>query len=47
MLETDIVVTPGSGYGSEGNGYVRFAITVSEDRIREAIERMKSRSIQF
>ncbi|MEO1785005.1 LL-diaminopimelate aminotransferase [Thermodesulfobium sp. 4217-1] len=47
MLETDIVVTPGSGYGSEGDGYVRFAITVSEERIGEAIERMKSRSIQF
>ncbi|AEE14565.1 LL-diaminopimelate aminotransferase [Thermodesulfobium narugense DSM 14796] len=47
MLETNIVVTPGSGYGSEGNKYVRFAITVSEDRIKEAIERMKSKSIQF
>jgi len=47
MLETNIVVTPGSGYGTEGNNYVRFAITVSEDRIKEAIERMKSRSIQF
>ncbi|WP_422822125.1 LL-diaminopimelate aminotransferase [Thermodesulfobium acidiphilum] len=47
ILETNIVVTPGSGYGSEGNKYVRFAITVSEDRIKEAIERMKSKSIQF
>ncbi len=30
--------TPGVGMGAGGEGYVRFALTVSEDRIKEAIE---------
>ena len=35
-----MVVTPGSAYGSAGEGYVRMALTVSEDRLREAIDRI-------
>ncbi|MBP9008733.1 MAG: LL-diaminopimelate aminotransferase [Methanospirillum sp.] len=38
--ETGIVVTPGVGFGKSGEGYVRFAITRSVDRIKEAVERM-------
>jgi len=41
LEETGIVVTPGVGFGDAGEGYVRFAITRSVDRIREAIERME------
>lgn len=40
--EAGIVVTPGVGFGSNGNGYVRFAITRNIERIKEAIERMRS-----
>ena len=36
-----IVATPGVGFGSSGEGYVRFAITRPAERIREAIERMR------
>lgn len=36
-----VVATPGVGFGSGGDGYVRFAITRSVDRIREAIERIR------
>jgi LL-diaminopimelate aminotransferase len=36
-----IVVTPGIGFGSAGEGYVRFAITRPVERIREAIGRMR------
>lgn len=36
-----IVVTPGNGFGDEGEGYIRMALTVSESRIQEAIERLK------
>ena len=36
-----IVVTPGIGFGSVGESYVRFAITRPVDRIREAIGRMR------
>jgi LL-diaminopimelate aminotransferase len=42
LNETGIVVTPGIGFGKSGEGYVRFAITRSVDRIREAIGRMES-----
>ncbi len=42
LNETGIVVTPGIGFGKSGEGYVRFAITRSVDRIRQAIERMES-----
>jgi LL-diaminopimelate aminotransferase len=36
-----IVATPGVGFGSSGEGYVRFAITRPVTRIQEAIERMR------
>jgi len=42
-----ILVVPGSGYGSSGEGYVRFAITIDKKRIAEAIERMKKNGIKF
>lgn len=40
--ETGIVVTPGSGFGDEGEGYFRISITISEEKIAEAIRRLKS-----
>lgn len=40
--EAGIVVTPGIGFGSGGSGYVRFALTRSSDRIREALGRMEA-----
>ncbi len=36
-----IVATPGVGFGPAGEGYVRFALTVAEPEIREAILRLK------
>ncbi|MDV0444374.1 LL-diaminopimelate aminotransferase [Methanorbis rubei] len=43
--EAGIVVTPGTGFGPNGEGYVRFAITRPVARINEAIERMKKLGI--
>ncbi len=40
--EAGIVVTPGIGFGSGGDGYVRFALTRSTDRIRQALDRMEA-----
>jgi LL-diaminopimelate aminotransferase len=40
--EHGIVVTPGSGFGEEGEGYFRISITINEARIAEAIERLKT-----
>jgi LL-diaminopimelate aminotransferase len=36
-----VVATPGIGFGSGGDGYVRFAVTRPADRIREAVERIR------
>ena len=35
-----VFVAPGSGYGSRGEGYVRFSLTVPDDRLSEAMERL-------
>jgi len=36
-----VIITPGNGYGNCGEGYFRATLTVQEDRMREAIKRMK------
>jgi LL-diaminopimelate aminotransferase len=38
---TGIVATPGVGFGKYGEGYVRFSITQSTDRIEEAVVRLE------
>ena len=45
LNEAGIVVTPGIGFGSAGEGYVRFAITRPVERIQEAIGRMRRLSL--
>ena len=42
LSERDIVVTPGSGYGSHGEGYVRFSLTISEDDLQQGLDRLAS-----
>jgi LL-diaminopimelate aminotransferase len=39
--KANIVVTPGVGFGRYGEGYIRMALTVGKERIREALERLK------
>lgn len=40
-----IVTTPGNGFGECGEGYFRFALTTTEDRIAEACERIAKSGI--
>jgi LL-diaminopimelate aminotransferase len=40
LEQAAVVVTPGSAYGEAGEGYVRMALTVPEDRLREALDRV-------
>src|SRR5205823_1362780 len=40
LEEACVVCTPGVGFGPSGEGWVRFALTVEEKRLREAIERI-------
>jgi LL-diaminopimelate aminotransferase len=44
LKEAGIVTTPGSGFGAPGEGYVRMALTVNKERIREAVERIRKLS---
>ena len=39
--EADIVVAPGNGYGPSGEGFVRFSLTVPDDRLEEGVERLR------
>jgi len=41
LEKAGIVTTPGSGFGEEGEGYIRFALTVEKERLKEAVERIK------
>lgn len=40
LREAGVVVSPGVGFGREGEGHVRFALIEPEDRLREAGERI-------
>ena len=42
LEKAGILITPGNGFGAAGEGYVRFALTVPVERIREAADRIKS-----
>ncbi|MCD6132953.1 MAG: LL-diaminopimelate aminotransferase [Deltaproteobacteria bacterium] len=35
-----VVVTPGVGFGKEGEGYIRLSITQNKERLKEAMERI-------
>lgn len=37
-----VLGTPGVGFGASGEGYIRFALTQSVERIQEAVERIKN-----
>ncbi len=39
--QAGVVVTPGNGYGEAGEGFVRVSLTVPDDRIHEAVERIE------
>ena len=40
LLEKHIFITPGTIFGSNGEGYIRFSLCVTEEKIQEAIERI-------
>lgn len=40
LQEADVVVAPGVGFGSNGEGYVRLGLLSDENRLREAIARI-------
>jgi LL-diaminopimelate aminotransferase len=42
LKETGVVITPGSGFGKGGEGFVRFSLTVPGERLREAVGRIQA-----
>ncbi len=40
--DTGVVVTPGVGYGRNGEGYVRLSLTVPDDRLDEGARRLQA-----
>ena len=39
LLEKHVFITPGTIFGSQGAGYIRFSLCVTEDQIQKAIDR--------
>ncbi|MFX0106230.1 MAG: aminotransferase class I/II-fold pyridoxal phosphate-dependent enzyme [Candidatus Hodarchaeota archaeon] len=42
LIDIGVIITPGIGFGQYGEGFVRFALTQPEERIRMALERIKA-----
>jgi aspartate/methionine/tyrosine aminotransferase len=40
LIEKYIFITPGTIFGSNGKGYIRFSLCVTEEKIKEAIKRI-------
>lgn len=47
MRTSGIIAVPGDGFGENGKGYFRASIVCSEDKLREAIRRMKADGFYF
>ena len=40
LYDNDIFITPGTIFGSQGEGYIRFSLCVESEVIKEAISRL-------
>ena len=41
LEESGVVVSPGAAYGTNGEGFFRISLTVPDDRLAEAVERLR------
>lgn len=46
LEKAGIVTTPGNGFGKNGEGFIRMALTVDKERIAEAVDRIKGLSLR-
>jgi LL-diaminopimelate aminotransferase len=42
LEESGVVVSPGGAYGPNGEGFFRISLTVADERLSEAVERLRS-----
>lgn len=40
-----VIVTPGASFGPHGEGYVRFALVLPPEKIKEAVESIRTSGI--
>ncbi len=43
LEQADVIVSPGAAYGPSGEGYVRFSLTLADQRLQEAVRRIEER----
>jgi LL-diaminopimelate aminotransferase len=41
--QAGVLVSPGTGYGEHGEGFFRISLTVGDDRLAEAMQRLRAR----
>jgi LL-diaminopimelate aminotransferase len=41
LEESGVVVSPGGAYGPNGEGFFRISLTVADERLAEAVERLR------
>lgn len=44
LRKTGVIVSPGSGFGEHGEGYIRIALNTPADQIQKAVERLEMHS---
>jgi LL-diaminopimelate aminotransferase len=42
LEESGVVISPGSSYGPNGEGFFRISLTVPDERLTEAVDRMRA-----
>ena len=45
MEKAGVIVTPGASFGPHGEGYVRFALVLPPEKIKEAVESIRTSGI--
>lgn len=45
MEKAGVIVTPGASFGPHGEGYVRFALVLPPEKIKEAVEAIRTSGI--
>ena len=47
LKSAGIVSTPGVGFGDKGEGFIMMSLTISEDRLEEALIRIKKMNLKM
>ena len=42
LEESGVVLSPGGAYGPNGEGFFRISLTIGDDRLQEAVERLRA-----